>query len=38
VTSATLLEAGLRADIAAKEFTIPGLVKAIVSARSSAGK
>jgi len=38
VTSATLLEAGLRADIAAKEFTIPGLVKAIVSALSSAGK
>lgn len=38
VTSATLLEVGLRADIAAKEFTIPGLVKAIVSAVSFASK
>jgi uroporphyrinogen-III synthase len=38
VTSATLLEVGLRADIAAQEFTIPGLVKAIVSAVSFAGK
>jgi uroporphyrinogen-III synthase len=35
VTSSTLRELGLRADIAAKEFTIPGLVKAIVSAVSS---
>ena len=35
VTSSTLREFGLRADIAAKEFTIPGLVKAIVSAVSS---
>ncbi|MFZ0200930.1 MAG: uroporphyrinogen-III synthase [Candidatus Sulfotelmatobacter sp.] len=35
VTSSTLREVGLRADIAAKEFTIPGLVKAIVSAVSS---
>ena len=34
VTSATLRELGLRVDIAAKEFTIPGLVKAIVSAIS----
>lgn len=31
VTSATLRELGLGADIAAKEFTIPGLVAAIVS-------
>ena len=30
VTSATLREVGLRADISAKEFTIPGLVDAIV--------
>ncbi|MFZ0760122.1 MAG: uroporphyrinogen-III synthase [Candidatus Sulfotelmatobacter sp.] len=30
ITSATLRELGLRADIAAKEFTIPGLVEAIV--------
>jgi len=30
VTSATLRELGLRVDIAAKEFTIPGLVEAIV--------
>jgi uroporphyrinogen-III synthase len=30
VTSSTLREVGLRADIEAKEFTIPGLVKAIV--------
>lgn len=29
ITSATLREFGLRVDIAAKEFTIPGLVKAI---------
>ena len=35
VTSSTLREVGLRADIVAKEFTIPGLVKAIVSAVSS---
>jgi len=32
VTSATLREFGLRADIKAKEFTIPGLVEAIVRA------
>ena len=30
VTSSTLRELGLRVDIAAKEFTIPGLVEAIV--------
>jgi uroporphyrinogen-III synthase len=35
VTSATLRELGLRVDIAAKEFTIPGLVKAIVAAVTS---
>jgi uroporphyrinogen III methyltransferase/synthase len=29
VTSATLRELGLRVDIAAKEFTIPGLVESI---------
>jgi uroporphyrinogen-III synthase len=32
VTSSTLIELGLRADIKAKEFTIPGLVEAIVCA------
>ena len=32
VTSATLCELGLRPDIQAKEFTIPGLVEAIVRA------
>jgi uroporphyrinogen-III synthase len=32
VTSATLRELGLPVDISAKEFTIPGLVKAIVRA------
>ncbi len=37
VTSSTLRELGLRVDIVAKEFTIPGLVKAIVSAVSSEG-
>jgi uroporphyrinogen-III synthase len=31
VTSATLRELGLRADIAAKEYTIPGLVAAIAA-------
>jgi uroporphyrinogen-III synthase len=40
VTSATLRDSGLRADIVAKQFTIPGLVQAIVrnitSARNSA--
>ena len=35
VTSATLRELGLRVDIAAKEFTIPGLVKAIAAASFS---
>jgi uroporphyrinogen-III synthase len=30
ITSSTLREVGLRIDIAAKEFTVPGLVKAIV--------
>jgi uroporphyrinogen-III synthase len=35
VTSATLRELGLRADIKAKEFTIPGLVGAIRAAMSS---
>ena len=35
VTSATLRELGLSADINAKEFTIPGLVKAITAARTS---
>jgi uroporphyrinogen-III synthase len=32
VTSSTLRELGLPVDIAAKEFTIPGLIKAIVGA------
>ena len=35
VTSATLRESGLPVDIAAKEFTIPGLVAAIVDEVSS---
>ena len=35
VTSSTLRELGLRVDIEAKEFTIPGLVDAIVRAESS---
>lgn len=35
VTSATLREMGLRADISAKEFTIPGLVDAIVRWRTA---
>jgi uroporphyrinogen-III synthase len=32
ITSSTLREVGLRADIVAREFTIPGLVEAIVRA------
>ncbi len=35
VTSATLREFGLKVDIAAKEFTIPGLVQAICVAATS---
>jgi uroporphyrinogen-III synthase len=35
VTSSTLRESGLRVDIAAKEFTIPGLVAAIIDEISS---
>ncbi|MGB8990336.1 MAG: uroporphyrinogen-III synthase [Candidatus Sulfotelmatobacter sp.] len=35
VTSSTLRELGLSADIGAKEFTIPGLVKAITAVQSS---
>ena len=37
VTSATLRELGLRVDIEAKEFTIPGLVEAIVRAVARRG-
>jgi uroporphyrinogen III methyltransferase/synthase len=33
VTSSTLREVGLRADIEAKVYTIPGLIKAITAAR-----
>ena len=33
VTSSTLRELGLRVDIEAREYTIPGLIKAIVSAQ-----
>jgi len=33
VTSATLREFGLPVDIEAREYTIPGLVAAIVAAR-----
>ena len=36
VTSATLHELGLRADIKAREFTIPGLVNAVVNAVAKA--
>jgi uroporphyrinogen-III synthase len=36
VTSSTLREFGLPVDISAKEFTIPGLVKAIVRAVAEA--
>jgi uroporphyrinogen III methyltransferase/synthase len=32
VTSTTLKELGLRVDIEAKEYTIPGLVEAILKA------
>jgi uroporphyrinogen-III synthase len=35
VTSSTLRESGLRVDISAKEFTIPGLVEAIVKDMTS---
>ena len=38
VTSATLRELGLPVDISAKEFTIPGLVKAIVGAVANRAK
>jgi uroporphyrinogen-III synthase len=34
VTSATLRELGLPVDVEARQYTIPGLIKAIVSARS----
>ena len=34
VTSSTLRESGLRVDIEAREYTIPGLIKAIVLAQS----
>ena len=37
VTSSTLRELGLRVDVAAKEFTIPGLIKAIVLAMAKPG-
>jgi len=37
VTSTTLRELGLRVDVEAKEFTIPGLVEAIVRAAGSRG-
>jgi uroporphyrinogen-III synthase len=33
VTSATLRELGLRVDVAAREFTIPGLVEAILKGK-----
>jgi uroporphyrinogen-III synthase len=33
VTSATLRELGLPVDIEAKQYTIPGLIKAIAAAR-----
>jgi len=37
VTSATLKDLGLPVDIAAREFTIPGLVAAIVDVIASRG-
>jgi uroporphyrinogen-III synthase len=37
VTSSTLRELGLPVDVEAKEYTIPGLIKAIVSARVEPG-
>jgi uroporphyrinogen-III synthase len=37
VTSSTLEELGLRVDIEARRYTIPGLIQAIVSAESQAG-
>jgi len=37
VTSSTLLDVGLPVDIEAKEYTIPGLIRAIVAARSTLG-
>jgi len=37
VTSSTLRELGLRVDIAAKEFTIPGLIEAIVRSMAQLG-
>ena len=33
ITSGTLRELGLRVDIEAREYTIPGLIKAIVAAQ-----
>lgn len=36
ITSATLRECGLQVDIEAREYTIPGLVRAIVASRRSA--
>jgi uroporphyrinogen-III synthase len=35
VTSSTLVDVGLPVDIEAKEYTIPGLVRAIIAARST---
>jgi len=37
VTSRTLLDLGLPVDIEAKQYTIPGLIRAIVAARSTLG-
>jgi len=37
VTSRTLLDFGLPVDIEAQEYTIPGLIRAIVAARSTLG-
>jgi uroporphyrinogen-III synthase len=37
ITSSTLRELGLPVDVEAKEYTIPGLIKAMVSARRAAG-
>jgi uroporphyrinogen III methyltransferase/synthase len=37
ITSSTLRELGLPVDLEAKEYTIPGLINAIVSARVKPG-
>jgi uroporphyrinogen-III synthase len=38
VTSSTLRELGLEVDVEAKEFTIPGLIEAVVQLMSDSSK